>query len=150
MSRQRARFVMWSGIAVLALSAAACAGFPNPFAASSTTTDTTSTSSTPSSSFAITTATLAVDNSALNVACPAAVTFTATLTSNKDGVIAYKWERSDGSSTATQTLSFPAATSLAASNTWSIPATASGWQRLHVVTPNDISSNAVNFTVTCK
>jgi hypothetical protein len=150
MSGQRSRFVVGSVIIALALVASACAGFPNPFAPSSSTTTTDSTASATSSAFAISTATVAVDNSALTVACPSSVTFTATITSNKDGVIAYKWERSDGSATATQTLTFPNATSLTAVNTWPVTSTTSGWQRLHVVTPNDVSSNAVNFTVTCK
>ena len=150
MSGQRSRFVVAFGIIIVALVATACAGFPNPFAPSSTSSTTSSTSSSSSSTFGVNTATVAVDNSALSVACPSSVTFTATITSNKDGVIAYKWERSDGSATATQTLTFPNATSLTAVNTWPVSATTSGWQRLHVVTPNDVSSNAVNFTVTCK
>ncbi|MCX6539316.1 MAG: hypothetical protein NT151_10365 [Acidobacteria bacterium] len=150
MSGQRSRLVVWFGIVALAVAATACSELLNPFKPSSTTSNSGSTSTTTSSAFAITTATVVVDNSALNVTCPGNVTFTATLTSNKDGVIAYKWERSDGSATATQTLTFPSATSLTAVNTWQVPATTSAWQLLHVVTPNDISSNPVNFTVTCK
>ena len=153
MSAQRQTRVGWIALlAVAAIGASACNGW-NPFKPSSDTTSTstsTTTASTGSSSFAITAATASADNTALSVTCPGTVTFSTNLTSNKDGVIAYKWERSDGSATATETLTFPSATTLTASNSWKVTATTSGWQRLHVVTPNDLTSNAVNFTVTCK
>jgi len=66
------------------------------------------------------------------------------------GVITYKWERSDGSATPTATLTFPGATSLAAIDVWQLSATTSGWERLHVLTPTDLTSNAVTFTLTCR
>jgi len=153
MAVQRNRLLPWLAIAVTILATAACNG-ANPFSASTTpttgTTGTTGTTTPTPVTFAVTAAVLTVDNPSVNVTCPATVNFTANVTSNKDGVIVYNWERSDGSATPTQTLTFPAATSLNVSGTWQITSTYSGWQRLHVLSPTDLASNSGTFTVTCK
>lgn len=142
----RARLIGYVAIVIVALAATACSDLLNPF---KTTTPTSPTPTTPAA-FKITAATTAVDSPAFAGACPKRLTFSGTITSNDAGTITFKWERSDGSATPTETLTFPNATSLTTVNVWEIPATASGWQRLRVVTPNDLTSAAVTFSVTCQ
>ncbi len=147
MTARRAHVTALLGITVLAMAALACDQLLSPFRPSSTSSSTTGSTTV---AFKITTVTAIVDNTSSNGTCPVRFTFTGTLSSNDAGTVTYKWERSDGSATPTETMAFPNATSLTASNTWEIGSSISGWQRLHVLTPNDVFSNAVNVQLTCK
>ena len=148
MSEKSVRVASLVGLVVLVMAATGCSQLQSLFSPSSTSSTSSTTAAT--TTFAVTTATAAVDNAAASATCPAKVTFTGTITTNMQGVITFKWERSDGSATPTETLTFPSATSLTAVNAWQLSATTSGWQRLHVMTPTDLVSNAVNFVLTCK
>jgi hypothetical protein len=66
----------------------------------------------------------------------------------------YQWERSDGSvvGTLTRTVDVSTAAPPFADNYSyfvSIPRSESGWVQLHVLSPNDITSSRVTWTVTC-
>jgi hypothetical protein len=147
MTARRAPVTAILGITVLAMAALACDQLLSPFKPSSTSSSTTGSTTV---AFKITTVTAIVDNFSSNSTCPVRFTFTGTMSSNDAGAVTFKWERSDGSATPTETMAFPSATSLTASNTWEIGSSISGWQRLHVLTPNEMFSNAVNVQMTCK
>jgi hypothetical protein len=77
------------------------------------------------------------------------VNFSGSITVNAAGTVTYRWEKSDGSSTASQNLNFSGAGSQTVTDTWDLTAKNSGWEKLHVLTPNDVTSNQANYSVTC-
>lgn len=81
--------------------------------------------------------------------CPKTVNFSANITTNQGGTVTYKWERSDNAGAPTESLSFASASTQSVSDTWSLGANYSGWERLHILTPNDLTSNQASFTLTC-
>lgn len=107
--------------------------------------------------FAVTGVTAAVDVASASVTCGTTKTFnfSAIIAANAPGTVTYKWERSDGASQATaSSVTFAAAGSQTVSTTWTLgpgatPATVNGWERVHILTPNDVTSNQAGFTLTC-
>jgi len=85
--------------------------------------------------------------------CPILYNFAGTITTNAAATVTYKWERSDGASAPVQTLSFGGAGSQAVTTSWKLGgssgSTYNGWERIHVLTPNDVVSNQANFVLTC-
>jgi hypothetical protein len=104
---------------------------------------------TPSPVFNVVNVVTGVDTPSYSGACPKVFTFTATITTNGPGTISYGWDRSDGALGQTKFLNFPAAGSQTVSETWQIGVTYSGWEQLHVYSPNDLVSNRANFNLTC-
>ncbi|MCX7838539.1 MAG: hypothetical protein N2559_03660 [Anaerolineae bacterium] len=84
-------------------------------------------------------------------ACPATFYFTGTITMNGPGTVVYRWERSDGTAKPSQTLTFATAGSQIITDSWSGITTTlrSGWQRIHVGSPNEVYSNQATFTNNC-
>jgi hypothetical protein len=80
--------------------------------------------------------------------CPKTIHFWGIITANGPGTVTYRWERSDGAATALETLTFTAAGSQVVANLWT-RGEGIGWQRLHVLTPNDAVSSQIDFTMTC-
>jgi hypothetical protein len=82
---------------------------------------------------------------------PTTFNFSTTITTNAAGTVSYQWLRSDGSTGATKSLVFDAAGSKTTTASWaSVPAdNYTRWMKLHVLTPNDISSNQASFTISC-
>jgi hypothetical protein len=144
--------VRHSGIAALVLtlsvSSVACLGLGdllNQFAPTGTTKTSASTTG-----LRVTAATAGVDVSSFSGPCPKRLTFTGTITASEAGEVTYKWERHDGSAAPTQTMTFNAGSSQTVSTVWDVSPSTSGWQRLHVVTPNDLTSNEARIIVTCQ
>jgi hypothetical protein len=81
--------------------------------------------------------------------CPKTINFWGTITANGPGTVTYRWERSDNTSTVPETITFTAAGAQMVANTWTLDATGTGWQRLHILTPNDVVSDEINFSLTC-
>jgi len=79
--------------------------------------------------------------------CPKTIHFWGIITTNGPGTVTYRWERSDGA-TAPETITFTAAGSQAVTNLWT-RGEGNGWQRLHVLTPNDTISSQIDFAMTC-
>lgn len=98
--------------------------------------------------FTVTGVTAAVAPTSSNT-CPTTFNFSATITTNAAGTVTYKWERSDGATGSTQSESFAAAESKTVTTTWAIGAAGTHWERVHVLTPNDLTSNQATFTLTC-
>ena len=92
------------------------------------------------------TATVAPSSS---VSCPQTFNFTGQIVVNVGGTVTYRWERSDGSMGATQTFRFAAGGAQSFVDSWTISSNFGGWERLHVLTPNDVSSNQATFTLAC-
>ena len=80
--------------------------------------------------------------------CPKTVNFWATITANGPGAVTYQWERSDGAIAPVQSINFPAAGSQIVTTIWTRGG-GIGWQCLHILTPNDVVSNQIDFTLTC-
>ena len=81
--------------------------------------------------------------------CPKTFNFIGAITTNGPGTVTYRWERSDGSIGYVQSATFSAASLQTVTRSWEIGKTFTGWQRLHVLTPNDSLSNQASFTMTC-
>ena len=83
-------------------------------------------------------------------ACPKTIAFSGLITVSGGPVtVTYRWERSDGALGPTQNIFFGAASSQAVNDTWQLGASYNGWERLHVIAPNDMVSNQASFTLTC-
>lgn len=110
----------------------------------------TSTPTPTSVSFQVTGVVAAVSPTSSNT-CPTTFNFTANITTNAAGSVTYKWERSDGASGTTETLVFTGAQTKTVETTWSIgnDEPPSKWEKVHILTPNDISSNQATFTLNC-
>ncbi len=82
--------------------------------------------------------------------CPRTVTFSATMSVNGGPVtVVYRWERSDGATGPTQSLYFGASSAQVIGDSWTLGTSYSGWERVHVLSPNDTYSNQASFALTC-
>lgn len=85
--------------------------------------------------------------------CPGTFTFSGTLTSAGAGTATFVWERSDGTTSAPQAVTFGDSGTLNVSDTWSISGTAgfnfNGSEQLHVLSPNSLVSNQAPFMLVC-
>jgi hypothetical protein len=82
--------------------------------------------------------------------CPTTFTIHAQIVVNAPGTVTFRWERSDGATSAVGTYTFGAGeTTKDLSATWTLSASGTYWQRLHVLTPNDVTSNQATFTLNC-
>jgi hypothetical protein len=101
--------------------------------------------------FAVTGVTASVTPPSYNGGCPATFQFTAKITANGPATVTYKWERSDGASSAPKTVVLTAAGVQVVTSSWTLSqASFSGWERLHVTAPNDVISNQAAFTLACE
>jgi hypothetical protein len=82
-------------------------------------------------------------------ACPKNFDFYGTITVNGPCIVTYRWERSNGDYSSTANLSFASAGSQTVVSNWQLAADYSGWQRLHVLSPNETWSNQAYFTLSC-
>ena len=90
-----------------------------------------------------------VDPNIYSGPCPTTVNFWATITASGPGPVTYRWERSDNATAMTaQTVIFASAGTETVATTWTRGG-GTGWQRLHVLTPNDAVSSPIGFTLTC-
>ncbi len=90
-----------------------------------------------------------VTPTAYSGACPGNFNFSATITTTGPAVVTYRWERSDGAINPTVTLVFPSAISQTVTDRWTSAPTGTGWERVHILTPNDLNSGVATFTNTC-
>ncbi|MDD5647443.1 MAG: hypothetical protein PHY03_00750, partial [Dehalococcoidia bacterium] len=81
--------------------------------------------------------------------CPKTINFWGTIAANGPGTVTYRWERSDNTTAAApESIIFAAAGSQTVTNLWT-RGEGAGWQRLHVLTPNDMVSSQIDFVMTC-
>lgn len=102
------------------------------------------------SGFAVTDVIASVALTTFAGACPKDFNFSGRITANGPGTVTYRWERSDGDQSPTLTLTYPSA--LAQTTVpaiWKADRDGTYWMRLHVLTPNDKTSERSTFTVDC-
>jgi len=89
-----------------------------------------------------------IDQYPYNGACPKTINFWGTITTNGPGTVTYTWERSDGSSTGPESITFSTASTKTVTNQWT-RGEGIEWQRLHILTPDDGVSSQIDFELTC-
>jgi hypothetical protein len=87
-----------------------------------------------------------------NGGCPATITFTSVINANQYPVMAqYQWERSDGATGQKQSVQLTAK-GQTVSDTWQLGGKGerlSVWEKVHVLSPNDLSSGHAAARITC-
>jgi hypothetical protein len=87
-----------------------------------------------------------------NGACPVTVTFTANFAATAPMIVAYRWVRSDGASSAAQKIAATPA-GVQANNTWQVGASFEGWEVIDLLpdTPGgrNVAINKAVFSVHC-
>jgi len=81
--------------------------------------------------------------------CPRTFTFYATITANGPGTITYRWERNDGNWGHIQSMTFTEAGSQTVTLNYDLGETASGSYKVNVLTPSNIPSGPINYSITC-
>ena len=105
---------------------------------------------TPVPPFEVTNIQISVDPTSYTGICSKDFTFSAQITVIGSGTVTYKWERSDGADVAEETIDFASPGTQSVNTTWSIGGDGTYWQQLHVLSPNDVTSDQASFTVDCK
>ncbi|MHB8085978.1 MAG: hypothetical protein ACYDHZ_09135 [Dehalococcoidia bacterium] len=80
--------------------------------------------------------------------CPKTIHFYGVISTSGPGKVTYRWERSDGSAVPDETITFTSAGSQTVTNLWTRGG-GGGWQRLHILTPNNPVSSEIDFIVNC-
>ncbi len=103
--------------------------------------------------FAVTNVTASVfGKSSYSGPCPTVFTFSGNITANGAGTATYRWERSDSVYGSTQPITFTGPETKVVTSTWSIGAPGfvyNEWEKVHVLSPNDLTSNLATFSLTC-
>jgi hypothetical protein len=86
--------------------------------------------------------------------CPGVITFNGKIQSTTQGIVKYKFTRSDGAIAPVQTLIFHEPGIQSVSTTWTlggIPALPSyvGWEAIQILSPVALTSNHANFKLRC-
>lgn len=106
--------------------------------------------------FAVTDVVLKADNAEVFGQCPVTVNWTGFITANGPGTVKYTFTRNDGATAPVFTLDFDAAGTKRVSTTWTLGGVGlmeyKGWQRLKILSPNEIESSAEtgSFRISCK
>jgi len=100
--------------------------------------------------FAVTNVTASVSPTSYSGSCPGTFNFSARITTNGAGTVTYRWERSDGAVGPTQSLTFAGAGTQTVTTSWTLGARGTYWERVHILSPNDIYSNQATFTNNCR
>lgn len=99
--------------------------------------------------FQVTSVSSALDQSQPN-RCNEGFGVIGTITANGPGTVSYKWERSDGALPPTETVTFAQAGTRTVTGSWFLSGTYSGWLQLHVIAPNEVSSNQTAIVSQCQ
>ncbi len=100
-------------------------------------------------SFAVTGVTASVNPPFISADCPTNIYSEAIITVNGAGTVSYRWEDSEGGIKPTENIYFSSAGSQSVGTWWPIGLSGTFWVRLHVLSPNDTSSNQASFTLNC-
>jgi hypothetical protein len=108
-----------------------------------------------SSGTTVTNVSLSVDQGTIETSCPHTFTFPAQFTLTKDAKVTYRLEAGSNTTGFEITLPEPTTTNLQAGThtfnyTLEFTASVTGWARLHVIAPENVSSPDVAFSLTCK
>jgi hypothetical protein len=109
-------------------------------------------SSTPAATsvpFAVTSVTANISPTIFTGSCPKTFTLYANITANGPGTATYRWEREDLRYSNIQNITFNAAGTQTTTLQWDFGETSSGWVRVHMLTPSEITSIQVYYTLSC-
>jgi hypothetical protein len=84
--------------------------------------------------------------------CPKIFTFTGLITSDRAGLVKYRWLRSDNAVTPEQTIRFTSPGTQTVTTSWTLGGPGKNykdWQALRVLSPNLLTSKRAVFTLTC-
>lgn len=101
-------------------------------------------------SFRVISVTASVSPTSFTGPCPKNFTCSAVITVNTPGTVTYVWERSDGGSSPTQSVTFTTTGSQTVSTGWPRDEAGSYWVRVRTLTPNEVVSNEAHFSLTCQ
>ncbi len=104
---------------------------------------------TPTPPFAVSNVQASVTPQTFSGTCPKQFNFTANITANDAGTVAYVWERSDGGAVASQTVNFAGAGTKSVNTSWSLSSEGEKWMRLRITAPDALVSNQATFELTC-
>lgn len=83
-------------------------------------------------------------------ACPFTFTFTGKIVANSQGIVKYRWIRSDGAIAPVQTLIFRERGAQVVTDTWTLsPPHYVGWEAVRILSPNAMVSNKAVFKLQC-
>jgi len=82
--------------------------------------------------------------------CPTTFNFTGEITVDAPTTVTYRWERSDGATAPDGSLTFDEPGSKTITGQWRLGAAGTHWRRLHVLTPEAVSSEQASFTLRCR
>jgi hypothetical protein len=102
--------------------------------------------------FAVTSVNNSASPSNYSGACPATITFSASIITSAAGTVTYFWESSDGVKSSTESLTYDSAGSKTVNTTWTLGGsgfTYSGWEKIYIDQPNHQYFYPANFTITC-
>jgi hypothetical protein len=100
-------------------------------------------------SFSVIVVTASVNPPSYSGDCPLNIYSEAAITVNGPGTVSYRWEDSEGGIKPTENVYFSSAGSQSVGTWWPVGKSATLWVRLHVLSPNDTSSNQASFKVNC-
>jgi hypothetical protein len=100
-------------------------------------------------SFSVIGVTAIVNPPFISADCPTNIYSEAVITVNSAGTVSYRWEDSEGGIKPTENIYFSSAGSQSVGTWWPIGLSGTFWVRLHVLSPNDTSSNKASFTLNC-
>ncbi len=99
--------------------------------------------------FAVTGVTASVNPPFVSAPCPTNIYSEAVITVNGAGTVSCRWEDSEGGIKPTESVYFSSAGSQSVGTIWPIGLSGTFWVRLHILSPNDTSSNQASFTLSC-
>ena len=121
-------------------------------ASSSTTNSSTSSSAkaTAKPSFLVTEVTNMSGPPSGTYAPPVTMEFSGSISTDGPGTVTYRWERSDGVFSPTESKIFYGAYHQTVSYSWKVSSSGNYWVRLHTLTPNKVDSISFSVNITCK
>ncbi len=97
----------------------------------------------------VTAVTASVDNATFTGTCPHDFVFSGLISTNVAGRINFIWEKSTGNGMP-DSVDLPVAGAVVVQDTIRVTASGSVSAKVHVTSPNDITSNTVTATATCQ
>ncbi len=106
----------------------------------------------PSPTFQVTSVTTSADSTSCDNTASGGGTMgaAATISTNSAGVVVYQWERSDGFVSSAMPLSFAGAETQTIHYGWYVSSPASGWIRLKILSPGNLTSNQATVMNQCQ
>lgn len=102
-----------------------------------------------SATFAVTSVDLISTPASYNGACPKTFTIEADITASAAGKVTYKWQRSDGNTSALKTVTFDSPDTETVELDWDLNSTDTHWVKIYIDTPNHQWFGPIDIPVTC-